>query len=191
MTEKSLKQILLERRKYANYFEWPNKQDKERGVVECLFESMHLKGEITFNSLRIGPSPYQAPDCIADDNAGETVAIEVTEFVSREAIEMNQKGNYVYRNWKPDEVIHEIQQIITKKDEVTYFGGPYSKIVLVIHTDEIVLDHETYSTCLSETTFVTQKINEVFFLFTFSGQMDTYPYVRLKVESNKPLEPIR
>ena len=190
MTEKSLKQILYEQRKYAHFFEWPDKQVKERGIVECLLESMQLNGEIPFRNLRRGPSPNQAPDCIAEDNTGETIAIEVTEFVSSKAIEMNQKGKDVYRNWKPDEVLNELQKIITKKDEVTYFGGPFYKIVLVIHTDELVLDHEAYSTILSEARFETQKIDEVFFLFSYRPQVETYPYVRLKVASNAPLEPI-
>jgi len=191
MTEKSLKQILHEQRKYAHFFEWPDKQLKERGVVECLLEGMQFNGLIPFSSLRVGPSPNQAPDCIAENNTGETVAIEVTEFVSSKAIEMNQRGKDVYRNWKPDEVVNELQNIITKKDEVKYFGGPYSKIVLVIHTDELVLDHEAYSTILSEAKFEAQNIAEVYFLFSYRPQVETYSYVRLKVASNAPLEPIR
>lgn len=191
MTEKSLKQILQDQRKYASFFEWPDKQIKECGIVQSLLESMKNHGLALFTGLRIGPSPNQAPDCIAEDKAGETVAIEVTEFVSRKAIEMSQRGKNVYHNWKPDEVVNEVKNIITKKDNVTYCGGPYSKIVLVIHTDEIALDHETYSTILAGAVFKAHTIDEVFFLFSYRPQVKTCPYVMLNVASNEPLKSIR
>lgn len=191
MTEKSLKEILQEQRKYASFFEWPDKQIKECGVVQNLFESMENQGLAPFTGLRPGPSPNHAPDCVAEDKTGEMVAIEVTEFVSRKAIELNQRGKKVYHYWEPDEVINEVKKIITKKDKVTYLGGPYSKIVLVIHTDEIALDHETYSTVLTGAAFEAQIIDEVFFLFSYRPQVKTYPYVMLKLASNEPLEPIR
>ncbi|MEW6116752.1 MAG: hypothetical protein AB1553_07620 [Nitrospirota bacterium] len=191
MTEKSLEQILQEQRKYAAFFEWPDKQSKECGIVQCLLESMENHGLAPFTGLRPGPSPNHAPDCIAEDKSGETVAIEVTEFVSRKAIEMNQRGKNVYHYWKPDEVINEVKKIITQKDGVTYRGGPYSKIVLVIHTDEIALDHETYSTVLSGAAFEAQTIDGAFFLFSYRPQVKSYPHVQLNLMSNKPLEPIR
>lgn len=191
MTEKSLKEILQEQRKYASFFEWPDKQIKERGVVQSLLESLETNGLLPFTGLRPGPSPNQAPDCIAEDKIGETVAIEVTEFVSSKAIKMNQRGKDVYRDWMPDEVIDEVQKIITKKDRVRYFGGPYAKIVLVIHTDEITLDHETYTSVLSKAAFEARKIEEVYFLFSYRPQVKAYPYVKLKVASNEPLEPTR
>lgn len=184
MTTKTLKEILQEQRKYASFFEWPDKQMKEYGVVQTFLESMENQGVVEFTGLRLGPHPNKAPDCIADAITGGVVAIEVTEFVSRKAIEMNQKGNKVYRDWKPDEVINEVKKIIIQKDQVTYFGGPYSKTVLVIHTDEIVLDHETYTKVLSVPSFNTQTIDEAFFLFSYRPQVKTYPYVKLKITSN-------
>lgn len=188
MTEKTLRQILQEQRKYASFFEWPDKQMKECGVVQDLFETMEKEGTLPFLDLRSGPHPNQAPDCIAEDESGGVVAIEVTEFVSRKAVEMNQKGRQVYRYWKPDEVINEIRSIITQKERVTYFGGPYSKIILVIHTDEIALDHETYSNVLSAPSFDTEVINEIFFLFSYRPEVKGYPYVKLKITSNRPVE---
>ena len=186
MTEKPLKEILKEQRKYAPFFEWPDTQIKERGVVQSLLESMEVNGLLPFSGLRPGPSPNQAPDCNAEDEIGEIVAIEVTEFVSSKAVEMNQRGKVVYRDWMPDEVIVEVQKIITKKDRVRYFWGPYSKIVLVIHTDEIALDYETYTSVLSKVAFEARKIEEVYFLFSYHPQVRTYPYVKLQTASTDP-----
>lgn len=184
MTEKTLKEILQEQRKYASFFEWPDKQIKECGVVQSLLETMEKEGLPTPVGLRPGPHPNQAPDCIAEERSGGMVAIEVTEFVSSKAIELNQKGREVFRNWKPDEVVNEVRNIINRKDRVTYFDGPYSKVILVIHTDEIALDHETYSNVLSAPSFETHKINEAFFLFSYRPQVKSYPYVKLNITSN-------
>lgn len=188
MTEKTLKEILQEQRKYASFFEWPDKQLKECGVVQSLFESMGKEGLTPPTGLRPGPHPNQAPDCVAEGVSGGVVAIEVTEFVSRKAIEMNQKGRKVYRDWKPDEVVNEVRNIIAGKDRVTYVGGPYSKIVLVIHTDEIALDHETYCNVLSAPSFDTQVIDEAFFIFSYRSQVKGYPYVQLNVKPNRPVD---
>lgn len=152
---------------------------------------MENQGIFRFAALKPGPHPNNAPDCVAEDVNGGTVAIEVTEFVSRKAIEMNQKGKNVYYYWKPDEVVNEVKNIIAKKDNVEYVGGPYTKVILVIHSDEIALDYEEYSTVLSEPEFETNTIDEVIFLFSYRPHVKTYPYVELKVTSNKPLEPIR
>jgi len=146
MTEKSLKQILQEQRKYASFFEWPDKQIKECGVVQSLLESMENQGVFRFAALKPGPHPNNAPDCVAEEVNGGTVAIEVTEFVSRKAIEMNQKGKNVYYYWKPDEVVNEVKNIIAKKDNVEYVGGPYSKVILVIHSREISLANKKNTT---------------------------------------------
>ncbi len=186
MTEETLKETLQTRRKYANFFEWSDKPMKERGVVECLLEGMKKNREIPFIGLRSGPSPNKAPDCVAYDEAGAMIAIEVTELVSSKAIAMNQLGKNVYRDWKPEEVINKVQNIITRKDCVTYFGGPYSKILLVIHTDEFTLDHVTYCAILSEALFNAQKIDDVYLLFSYCDQVDTYPYIKLKIPSNQP-----
>ena len=124
------------RRGYATHFEWPDKQTKELGVVKEWLRSMESRGEAAYsNSI---PAPKDPPDCVVLDRAGREVAVEVTEFVSREAIETNQRRNLedrVYRDWRPNEVIAEFNRIIQEKDGKTFKGGPYAKTILVIHTD--------------------------------------------------------
>jgi len=184
---KSLRQILEEQRKYANYFEWPDKPIKERGVVKTLIDEMAGKGEAQWTDLRTGPHPNHAPDCVATNSCGEAVAIEVTELVSGKAIEMTKAGQNVYYNWKPAEVIGEIQKRISRKDSVVYVGGPYASHVLVIHTAEIALDHETYQPLLGDASFSASTITEVYFLFSYRPGVKRHPYVRLRIRSNEGL----
>ncbi len=177
--KKTLIQILQEQRKYAHHFEWPDKQIKEKGVVECLIDEMKKKGEVQWTDLRVGPHPNHAPDCIATNYSGKAVAIEVTEFVSGKAIEMTKAGKNVYRNWKPEEIINRIQKQISRKDSVSYVGGPYEAHVLVIHTDEIALHHEAYLSVLGQASFTASTLDEVYFLFSYRPEVKGYPYVRL------------
>lgn len=93
------------------------------------------------------------PDCIGKDKTGKTVAFEVTELVSEEAVRMNQKGHHVYRDWRQAEVVSRIDEILKDKDSKVYRGGPYSRIVAVIHTDELVISYDEYSPVLTEHPF--------------------------------------
>lgn len=149
---------------------------------------VHLQYEFRYTGLRYGPHPNSAPDCIAVDQNDELVAIEVTEFVCKNAVEQNQKGNNVYRDWQPVEVITEVHKIIFKKDQVNFVGDPYSKKILVIHTDELILEPEAYTMTLSEAAFETKKIDEVYFLFSYSPHVKSYPYLRLMVSSKNERE---
>lgn len=112
---------------------------------------MEARGEVEFCSPRCWSQ--DPPDCIGKDKTGETVAFEVTELVSEEAVRMNQKGHQVYRDWRPAEVVNRIDEILKDKDSKVYKGGPYSRIVAVIHTDEPVISFDEYSQILTEHPF--------------------------------------
>jgi hypothetical protein len=121
-------------RRYAQHFEGPNKSRKELGVVERLVESMELAGEPTYHGARSSQADEDPPDCIAYDVNNAAVAFEVTEFVSGDAVRMNEQGHHVYRDWTPPDAIREIERLLVEKDSKSYKGGPYAQIVLVIHT---------------------------------------------------------
>ena len=166
------------RRKYATHFEWPDKQIKELGVVKDWLRSMESKGEAEYSN----PSsvPNDPPDCVVQDREGREVAVEVVEFVSKEAIEENQgkaREDQVYRDWRPNEVIKEINCIIQKKDGKTFHGGPYAKKILVIFTDEdtLVISRFEYAKSLPKQSFgPVKQIDEAYFLFSPVGR--AYPY---------------
>lgn len=175
---------MKQRRKYANHWEWPDKLRKELGIVEDWLESMRLAGENIYSEPRNGPSPNQAPDCIILDKNGKNVAVELREFVCQKAVEENQKrerGKEVYRDWSYPEVVNEIREILKKKDQKNYHGGPYSKIILLIHIDEPVISYSDYKEPLASEKFNSlRQVNEAFLVFSYDpGTKERYPYIKL------------
>lgn len=183
MSIDSLLKSLSKMRKYASHFDWHNKQRKELGVVEALFEGMKAAGASIYHSPKY--SKKDPPDCVAEDNDGEIIGIEVTELVDEQAISENQKGTRVYRDWETHKVINAIKEILKEKDTKNYIGGPYFKLILIIFTDELTISSERYSLILNSKVFPTCKqINEVYFLFSYDPGIKSYPYIHLKLEGN-------
>jgi len=167
---------------YANHWEWWNKQRKELGIVEDWLESMCTSGESAFTSPRFGPHPNNAPDCIVLNKNGENVAVELCELVSEEAVAENQRGNAVYRDWQPTEVVNKIGEILKKKDKKTYHDGPYSEIIILIHTAEPVIAYEHYKELLSLKGFQgLHQVNQAYLLFKNHNNpsITPYPYIKL------------
>ncbi len=159
-------------RKYANHWEWPDKQRKELGIVEDWLESMHLVGEHTYTTPRIGPAPNKAPDCIILDENKNFIAVEVCELVCQKAIEENQCGNMVYRDWQPAEVLNKLEEILKKKDKKKYYGGPYSRIIVLIHTDEPVINFNQHAEILISMEFnALMQVNEAYLLFPYDSSL--------------------
>jgi hypothetical protein len=122
------------------------------------------------------------PDCIAKDASDKYVAIEVTELVDEDAIRFNQRGKRVYRDWESEQVISAIEDKIKSKDSKIFKGGPYPRIWLVIYTDEPAIIFAKVESILQEHHFPpTDKISEVFLLFSYNPSTESYPYIRLKI----------
>lgn len=174
-----IREFLKRQRKYASFFEWSDKGQKELGIVETLLQSVAFQGAETFRNLRI--SPKDPPDCIAEGQSGNLIGFEVRELVDEEAVRLNAQGKEVYRNWTVDEVIKELESIIVEKDYKTFHGGPYKKLILVIHTDEFVLDFQTLKPVLETHEFrKTNKIAEAYLLFSYDPEIERFPYIQLK-----------
>jgi len=123
-------------RRYASFYEWHDKQQKELGIVQELLASLASQGIELFDPQIHQPDP---PDCICNDRNGNLVALELVELVSQEAVERNEKGEAVYRWWEPVDIRSEIASLLAKKDAKAFNGGPYSEVAVVIHTDEPAL----------------------------------------------------
>jgi len=139
---------------------------------------MESRGEATY--LNPISSLNDPPDCVVLDQEGRKVAVEVTELVSSEAIKKNQGKKLedrIYRDWRPNEVVTKINDIIQNKDGKTFKGGPYAKKILLIFTDEDTLLSRRfeYARLLQEQSFgPVKQIDEVYFLFSYVGR--AYPH---------------
>lgn len=124
-------------RRYASFFQWHDRQRAELGVVEELIEELSRQGTRTLKA----PASHEPdpPDCVCTNEVGERVAIEVTEVVSPEAIQANEHGEDVYRDWKAGELRSHVARQLAGKDSKSFHGGPYSEVLICLFTDEPML----------------------------------------------------
>src|SRR5438270_2136348 len=111
-----LNAVIRNHRKYAAFFDWPDKKIKEWDVVRELLRSMHARDDYRYTN-KVESVDVDWPDCVIRDSHGVQVGVEVTEFVDEKAVVMCERGNVEYREW-PDEAVREkITQILKRKDE--------------------------------------------------------------------------
>ena len=182
VVKKRLLEYLGRVRRYMPFFEWPDRRRKELGILKYLLESMEKDG------IREYLSPLSAsedpPDCLARDLQDNLVGFEITELVSAYAIRENQRSNAIYRDWDAPEVLAHTEYLLRAKDAKVFHGGPYSKRITVIFTDEITIPVAQYQPLLSSHRFTSlPNTDEAYFLFPYDGT-DRCPYVRLAVSKS-------
>ncbi len=181
-----IRDFIKVQRKYASFFEWYKREKsiKEVGVVKSLFESLSDCGEVGYQNPRA--SKNDPPDVIADTVEGTLIGFEIRELVDKEAVELNERGKAIYRNWKNSEVVQELQKIIYEKDSKKYIGGPYEKLILVIPTDEPILTPKQFKPVLDTHEFHrTNQLHEAYLLFSYNPETKGYPNIRLRLAANK------
>jgi hypothetical protein len=122
------------RRGYASDFEWHVQDEEERFVMLDFLKALKTKGELDFSDVK--PFEPDPPDFVAKATDGTTIAFELREFVSEEAIRRTAKGERVMAWWTDEQFFGAIDKIIRAKDGKTFNGGPYSRIVLIMPTGE-------------------------------------------------------
>jgi hypothetical protein len=182
----TIREFIKHRRKYASDFEWfrAEKHLKEVGVVRCLLESFSKGLFCEYRNLR--PCEIDPPDCLANNVDGALVGFDVRELVDQEAIELNEKGEEVYRYWTDVEVIEEVAAILREKDSKNYATNPLAKLILVIPTAEPDLDHKHLITVLDSHFFdQTEQVEEAYLLFHYESAIKGHPYIQLKIGPNR------
>jgi hypothetical protein len=174
--------IINRLRPYARFWEWPNKQLKEINIVRDFLFSMNIHGLKEYHSPILGPSNNHPPDCILKNTIGEIIGVEVSELVSEVAIKDNIKGNNVYCDWTDGDILRKTRSILDTKDKKQYVGGPYHKIIILIHTDEPIINYDSCRRLLcSETYGKYVNISEAYFMLSYDPNHKCCPYVRLNI----------
>ena len=208
MLKEQLLEAVRRTRRYAGSFDWPDRRLKEIGVVEVL---LRAAGYTDTNPIRNLRSPDKdPPDVVGTDAAGREVAFEVTELVDEDAARMNAQLDReeeakrfiaagidperahklasmqgLVRVWEPSEVIETVQRILTTKDEKTWHGGPYPRVVLAIHTDEPALAPADYVSAFESHPFEKPTvITDAYVLFSYDPASEAYPVARLSFEAD-------
>ncbi len=187
----AIKEALSKKRRvYASMREGGTKEQKEFWAVSDLLASMHDAGDMRFANPRMAAD--DPPDCTVDTSEGELVAVEVTEFVSQEAVERNQRadpeaiaqfepGAYVFQDWTEDDFVTHLSDVLERKDGKTLLGGPYDRYVVVVHTDEPFLLRAECEEWLAGRSFGPFKqIEEAYLLHGYEPNVG-YAYSRLQL----------
>lgn len=167
---------------YTGGFHWPNKEIEGWGVVKYLIESMEMNGEKLYDS----PTPYKPdpPDCVAKNKSGKSVGFEVTALVDPDEIRETVKGNAVYRDWTADEIIQEIQKKLNEKDKKLFYGGPYARKIVVLHTHNVVIEQELTEAIKNHFFEPLNQLQEAYVLLWYHPEIKRCPYIKLKFKEN-------
>lgn len=116
-------------REYADFFDWPDKRCKERGIAGEFVAALEREGGPKIISAKGSEPGNDPPDCMMVTETGERWGVEITELVSQKAIEKVQRGENVYAPW-PDAVLGDrLCKMVARKDDPTKVkGGPYRTI---------------------------------------------------------------
>ena len=166
---------------YASFWDWPEKSIKERGVVRELLGA--IRAEEGQHGIRtLNANKFDPPDCIGISLQGERVGFEVTELVDQATVERNRRGYPEWKEWTPEELLAKVGCLLVGKDGKRLQGGPFDRYVVVIHTDEPLLQYEECAAILRGRKFGPfQQIDEAFFLFAPEPGRDSYPFLRLEL----------
>lgn len=177
-------------RVYAPLREGGAKEHKELGVVRDWLEALSREGEHRYTALRM--AERDPPDCLLQNKDGDAVGVEVAEFVSQAAVEINERArpgpgqrpkieDMVYAQWDKASFIDGLAALITTKDDKVFIGGPYSELILLVHTDEPLLVTEECHRWLTEHRFDRcSQLTDVYFVHSYQPTLG-YPVSKLRL----------
>lgn len=166
-----------QKRQYAAHFEYPDKTIKELGIV-CEWLEL-TKGK--YHSPSCGPHPNRAPDCTVRDEAGNLIGVEVCELVDQRTVAANLAGEKVFRAYDREEFLRRLIAILECKDK-KHYHGEYTKIILIIHTDEPDLVFERCQNWLEgEICRTLGQVVEAYLIFSYDPMIQGYRCISLKL----------
>lgn len=167
-------------KRYASFFEWPDKARKELGVVEELVKALNRDKSFVLGAPEsFSPDP---PDCICTNSAGGKVAFEVVEVVCQDAARLNAQGVDVFRNWAPGELTTHVARLLAEKDSKTFHGGPFASIAVCMFTDEPLLTIDRLEIELASKLFGPYKqLDRAYLVVSYDPTSKTYPVIELDI----------
>jgi hypothetical protein len=183
---RQIKEAIAKSRGYADHYGWfPNRDLEEYGIVKAFCEALEKESKsfLDINSIMMRGRGNDPPDCEAKDVDGNNVGIEVTELVDPAAIIAFRKENiYNWAEWDKDKLLNAINTRLDKKNTRTRIkGGPYSKYILIIHTDEPILNVDYANGLLNNYYFARRDlIDRAFLLISYDPRYKTDPIIELE-----------
>ena len=139
-----LENLPKSKRRHASFFDYPDKQVKELGIMNEFVVQLENMGNAKIIDWEPGEDP---PDIKATDLNGNFIGIEITELVNQRAVEKEIQRNPEYYkeyfSWDEEKVRTKILDIVeTKNRKLDRLPDRYRSIVLLIHTDEPFLSSD-------------------------------------------------
>jgi hypothetical protein len=165
----------------GKFWDHPKKPVQERRAA------LRILLDARFEVAKFCSREDDPPDCegLLD---GQWSAIEMTQLMHEKARALSMKAikqqtgkPEVYYLWDRDEVLGAVQELIEVKDAKRYKGGPYQRFVLVIYTDEFVLNNATMHQFLDGATFRACVFTDVVVGLSYEPASGTYPTFRLSL----------
>jgi hypothetical protein len=168
-------------RGHAPYWYWRDRTIEEVSVVHTLSESLQRTGEDFFHAAK-SRGTDDPPDCEALSYEGSRIGIEVTELVDGDSIRATNRNDPVpWEPFTPTELYKRVQDRIKRKGSSSNIkGGPYSRYILIIYSDEQrVLDHRLIEYLRTSEFESTDLLDRVFYLMSYCPWEHSCPYIEL------------
>lgn len=188
MKDQAFHPKLLKTRGYADFFEFYDKNIKERGIAEEFMEALCKSLCLEITDVKQHPNgENKAPD-IEFTFGAEKWGVELTELVDQTAIEQVQKGTLSVANWSEAHLAECIKRRIDAKGKVNWGGDDaYDCYVLLLHTDEPQITEQRLEDVLQQCTFGTKLIDRAFVLMSYDPTKSEYPLLSINIKKDSEL----
>jgi hypothetical protein len=167
--------IRVNKRGANDYWYWRNKAEMEVDAARAVLEGSGC------NVGQLESRNDDPPDCEAIVD-GKRSGIEITELVHERSLKSTIKGSGQYFLWDRDDLLTKLQKLIQHKDRADIKGGPYDRYILVIVTDEFVLERGDVSRFLEGAEFSARHITDCFFGLSYHPATKSCPIFKLKLK---------
>ncbi len=131
-------------RQHASYFNWHDRQQKEKDIVQYFLE--HQGEAHFFTEFEMTPEGEDPPDAWVCASEGERTALEITELVNQSAIHAQVRCSTTYskerEKWSNSQYFQDkVNRCVTEKDEKCkkLFADGHT-VHLLLHSDEMYVD---------------------------------------------------
>jgi len=170
-------------RSHANFFEFWKKSVKETGIFEEFIAKLEGHLGIPIKTWKLADN--DPPDVIAELENGQTIGVELTELVNKDAIDAQIHKPETYTgialSFGANEALVKINSIIdSKSNKLRKVVSIYDQLILLIHTDEIMLTSATFVNSMQSHKFHSSDVfNSVHLMFSYEPASKSYPVISI------------
>lgn len=170
------------KRNHASFFNWHDQEVQERVVGMDFFQKLEESSGEYLLKIESAEDP---PDVKITTSEGRELGVEITELVDQASIEYEIKGDSRWYervvSWSREHTIDRLEAIIARKDgKCEKANEKYETLVLLIFTDEPMLDSGTLKVYLRGHTWPeTKYIDEAYILTGYEPKHGTKCLIRL------------